>query len=150
MISAGVLIIALRVTVVYMRLIASSQFRTEVNETSRRADSVASLKRWVARSMSCLRSGQRCLSSSHCICSSIRHSAPMKGIMDSLQTFAVWTRTGLGPRAYGDQYITWLVRLESPLLFLGATGAAIVVLKPKNSFALFCALWALVSSQPIQ
>src|ERR1700752_4766668 len=39
-------------------------------------------------------------------------------------------------------YITWLVNLESPLLFLGAIGAAIVVLKPKNSFALFCALWA--------
>src|ERR1700752_1160643 len=39
-------------------------------------------------------------------------------------------------------YITWLVNLESPLLFLGAIGAAIVVLKPKNSFALFCALWS--------
>src|SRR6201988_1804404 len=39
-------------------------------------------------------------------------------------------------------YITWLVNLESPLLLLGAAGAAIVVLKPKNSFALFCALWS--------
>lgn len=66
-----------------------------------------------------------------------------KGISDSLQTFAVWTRTGRTAHVHpATMYITWLVNLESPLLFLGATGAAIVVLKPKNSFALFCALWA--------
>jgi uncharacterized protein (TIGR03663 family) len=66
-----------------------------------------------------------------------------KGIMDSLQTFAVWTRTGTSAHVHDARtYITWLVRLESPLLFLGAIGAAFVVLKPKNSFALFCALWA--------
>jgi predicted membrane-bound mannosyltransferase len=31
---------------------------------------------------------------------------------------------------------------ESPLLFIGALGAAITVLRPKNSFALFCGLWS--------
>src|SRR6185295_8702614 len=36
----------------------------------------------------------------------------------------------------------WLVRSEGPLFFLGAIGGAIVVLKPKNSLALFCALWS--------
>ncbi len=66
-----------------------------------------------------------------------------KGIMDSLQTFAVWTKTGTNAHVHpATMYVTWLVRLESSLLFLGATGAAIVVLKPKNSFALFSALWA--------
>jgi uncharacterized protein (TIGR03663 family) len=66
-----------------------------------------------------------------------------KGIMDSLQTFAVWTKTGRTAHVHpATMYLTWLVRIESPLLFLGATGAAIVVLKPKNSFALFSALWA--------
>lgn len=66
-----------------------------------------------------------------------------KGIMDSLQTFAVWTKTGRTAHVHpATMYISWLVRLESPLLFLGATGAAIVVLRPKNSFALFSALWA--------
>jgi predicted membrane-bound mannosyltransferase len=39
-------------------------------------------------------------------------------------------------------YLVWLFRLEAPLLLLGAAGAAIVVLKPKNSFAVFSALWS--------
>lgn len=66
-----------------------------------------------------------------------------KGIADSLQTFAIWTRTGTTAHVHpASMYITWLFRLESPLLFLGVTGAAIVVLKPKNSLALFCALWS--------
>lgn len=66
-----------------------------------------------------------------------------KGIWDSLQTFAIWTKTGTAAHVHpASMYITWLFRLESPLLLLGATGAAIVVLKPKNSLALFCALWS--------
>ena len=66
-----------------------------------------------------------------------------KGIADSLQTFAIWTKTGTTAHVHpASMYITWLLRLEAPLLFLGATGAAIVVLKPKNSLALFCALWS--------
>ena len=39
-------------------------------------------------------------------------------------------------------YLYWLLKQEAPLLFLGAIGAAIVVLKPKNSMALFSALWS--------
>lgn len=67
----------------------------------------------------------------------------MKGITDSLQTFAVWTKTGQQAHVHSaDTYITWMVKLEAPLLFLGAIGAGTVVLRPKNSFALFCALWA--------
>lgn len=66
-----------------------------------------------------------------------------KGIYDSLQTFQVWTKTGRSAHVHPPtMYIVWLVRQEAPLLFLGAIGAAIVVLRPKNSLALFCALWA--------
>ena len=66
-----------------------------------------------------------------------------KGITDSLQTFAVWSKTGSTAHVHpATMYIWWLVRQESPLLILGAAGAVIVVLKPKNAFALFCALWA--------
>jgi len=66
-----------------------------------------------------------------------------KGITDSLQTFAVWSKTGSTAHVHpATMYLVWLIRQESPLLILGAAGAAIVVLKPKNSFALFCALWA--------
>jgi len=66
-----------------------------------------------------------------------------KGIADSLQTFAIWTKTGTTAHVHpASMYIVWLFRLESPLLFLGAAGAAIVILKPKNPFALFSALWS--------
>ena len=66
-----------------------------------------------------------------------------KGILDSFQTFAIWTRTGTVAHVHpAYTYITWLVRQEAPLLFLGAIGAAVVVLRPRNSFALFAALWA--------
>jgi uncharacterized protein (TIGR03663 family) len=66
-----------------------------------------------------------------------------KGIYDSFQTFAIWTRTGRAAHVHPpSQYLGWLVKQEAPLLFLGAVGAAVVVLKPRNSFALFCGLWA--------
>ena len=66
-----------------------------------------------------------------------------KGIMDSLQTFAIWKKTGAEAHVHpAEQYVKWLVAIESPLLLLGAAGAVIVVLKPKNWFALFSALWA--------
>ncbi len=65
------------------------------------------------------------------------------GIYDSLKTFAIWTKTGTEAHVHpATQYIKWLVKQEGPLLFLGAGGAALVVLKPKNSLALFCALWS--------
>lgn len=66
-----------------------------------------------------------------------------KGLSDSFQTFAVWTKTGREAHVHpASMYLTWLTRQESPLLFLGAVGAAFAVLRPRNSLALFCALWA--------
>jgi len=66
-----------------------------------------------------------------------------KGLNDSLQTFAVWTKTGREAHVHPpEMYLKWLVWQESPLLFLGAIGAAIAVLRPKNSLALFFALWS--------
>ena len=66
-----------------------------------------------------------------------------KGINDSLQTFAIWKKTGNEAHVHpAEQYLTWLVKQESPLLFLGAIGAVIAVLRPKNSLADFCALWS--------
>lgn len=65
------------------------------------------------------------------------------GIWDSFKTFAIWTRTGGVAHVHSaDKYVIWLFFSESALLVLGAIGAAIAVLKPKNSLALFCALWA--------
>jgi uncharacterized protein (TIGR03663 family) len=66
-----------------------------------------------------------------------------KGFSDSLQTFAIWAKTGNEAHVHPPTtYLVWLFKQESPLLFIGAVGAAITVLRPKNSFALFCALWS--------
>jgi uncharacterized protein (TIGR03663 family) len=66
-----------------------------------------------------------------------------KGLYASLQTFAIWAKTGKEAHAHPPvTYILWLAQREGPLLLLGALGTAIAVLKPKNSFALFCALWS--------
>ena len=66
-----------------------------------------------------------------------------KGINDSLQTFAIWKKTGTEAHAHAAwMYLVWLAKQEASLLFLGAAGAAIAVLRPKNSLALFCALWS--------
>ena len=66
-----------------------------------------------------------------------------KGISDSFATFAVWSKTGSNDHVHPIYtYIVWLLRREGALLFLGALGALFVVLKPKNAFALFAALWA--------
>ncbi len=66
-----------------------------------------------------------------------------KGLSASLQTFAIWTKTGTVAHVHPpSMYIEWLVQQEAPLLFLGASGAGLVVFNPKNSLALFCALWS--------
>ena len=66
-----------------------------------------------------------------------------KGIWDSLETFNIWTKTGSTAHEHPpSQYLIWLVRQESSLLFLGVIGAVMAVLKPRNSLALFCALWS--------
>ena len=66
-----------------------------------------------------------------------------KGINDSFQTFAIWRKTGDVAHVHPwPQYIIWLMRQEGALLFLGAIGAALVVLMPKRPLALFFALWS--------
>ncbi|HEX6046497.1 MAG TPA: flippase activity-associated protein Agl23 [Pyrinomonadaceae bacterium] len=66
-----------------------------------------------------------------------------QGISDSLKTFEVWSKTSQTAHVYpAYRYIEWLLSQEGSLLFLGLIGAATAVLKPKNSFALFSALWA--------
>ena len=66
-----------------------------------------------------------------------------QGVSDSLKTFQVWSKTGQTAHVHEWwTYIKWLWEEESPLLLLGALGAAIAALRPRNSLALFCALWA--------
>lgn len=65
------------------------------------------------------------------------------GFWDSFKTFKIWTKTsGVAHVHPVGQYIKWLIKQEGPLLFLGAVGAAFVVLKPRSLLALFSALWS--------
>ena len=66
-----------------------------------------------------------------------------QGIYDALKTFEIWTKTGKTAHVHPPfTYAKWLLLQEGPLLILGVIGAALVVLKPKNSTALFAALWS--------
>ncbi len=66
-----------------------------------------------------------------------------QGISDALKTFQIWTKTGQTAHVHPLMtYFLWLFRQESPLLLLGVMGAFVIVLKPKNTLALFSALWA--------
>ena len=66
-----------------------------------------------------------------------------QGIYDALKTFEIWRKTGQTAHVHSPfTYVLWLIRQEGSLLFLGAIGAVLVVLKPKNSVALFAALWS--------
>ena len=67
-----------------------------------------------------------------------------KGVADSIKTFEVWTKTGQTAHVHPWwTYVTkWLVYQESPLLFLGGIGFALILLKPKNAVALFVGFWA--------
>lgn len=65
-----------------------------------------------------------------------------KGVYDALRTFEFWTKTGKTAHVHPlSTYIFWLLRQESPILFLATIGAGLLVWKPRNSFALFVALW---------
>ena len=66
-----------------------------------------------------------------------------KGVNDAVKTFEFWTKTGKEAHVKPiTTYVWWLLRQESPLIFLGTVGAALIVWKPRNRFALFSALWS--------
>ena len=147
MISAGVLIIALALTLVYARFTRKTSVYTAPKRSKTRPST--SRLRQIIDEMGGTSPVARNLVVALIVSlalyllfysSFFRNSA---GIYDSLQTFAVWTKTGKTAHVHPPHmYLVWLVRQEGPILFLAAIGAVIAVLKPRNSLALFCALWA--------
>ena len=136
MISVGVLIIALLLTLAYMRFNSGRRNRSAgLNDLINELGGTASLMGTIG--IACI------VFLALYILFYSSFFTNYKGINDSLQTFAVWTKTGRAAHVHPpSQYVEWLIRIEGPLLFLGAIGAIFAVLKPKNSFALFCALWS--------
>jgi len=65
-----------------------------------------------------------------------------KGVNDAFQTLKLWRHRTHEHAHPFLQYFEWLRQIESPLLLLGAAGAAIAVWCGDNRFALFAAQWA--------
>jgi uncharacterized protein (TIGR03663 family) len=145
-ISVAVLLIAFASTHVYRWLLRaigfdigqrgrSASFAQRFSETVERLGGAAKLANIAAVSMAlCVLIGVLFYSS---------FFTNWKGVSDSLKTFEVWTKTGRQAHVHDEfTYFRWLIEQESPLLLLGVLGAIAAVLRPRNSFALFCGLWA--------
>ncbi|HEU4796524.1 MAG TPA: flippase activity-associated protein Agl23 [Pyrinomonadaceae bacterium] len=146
MISAGVLIIAFAITLIYPRLYRTMFGRRNPKrriqpEQGRLAAFVDELGGW---GMVSIYAGMAVLIFASLwvafYSSFFTHS---KGVADSFKTFEIWTKTGTDAHVHPwYTYPLWLIRQEGPVLVLGALGAFLVVIRPKNAFALFSALWA--------
>jgi len=138
-ISVGVLIIALVMTWAYMRLIRSNAKRRTASES---LHSVVTEMGGTTNLVVSLGFAILVFLALYLLFYS-SFLTNYKGISDSLETFQIWKKTGTQAHVHPpEMYIKWLTWQESPLLFLGAIGAAIAVLRPKNSSALFCGLWS--------
>ena len=144
MISAGVLIIAFALTLIYRRITGQvskrpgTKRRKEKSFLSRLFDEMGGTAHVVYNLVLAL---ILFLALYLLLYSSFTKN--YQGINDSLKTFEVWTKTGRVAHVHpAYMYLVWLFRIEATLLLLGAAGAFLVVLKPKNSLALFCGLWS--------
>lgn len=144
MITAGVFIIAVFMTVIYRKFFAASTGRRDIVESTNESESSfiddiggpGFLALWIALALIVF------VAVNVVFYSSFFSNFP-KGVYDSLRTFQIWTKTGTEAHRHPMYtYVEWLIRQESALLLLGTIGAVFAVLKPKNAFALFTALWA--------
>jgi uncharacterized protein (TIGR03663 family) len=66
-----------------------------------------------------------------------------EGAIDSVRTFAIWTRTGTTAHTRPwHTYLAWLAAEELPLLVGGGIGAIAALWRPENRLATFAALWS--------
>lgn len=66
-----------------------------------------------------------------------------QGISDSLNTFEIWAKTGNKEHVHvWYTYLYWLWLKEGPLLVLGVVGILLAFWRGRNSVAIFIALWA--------
>ena len=139
LISAGVLLIALVCTEVYRRLLSSDGAGISaghLNEIVEDLGGPTSFALWIALAVVVF------VTLNVFLYTSFFRNYP-KGIYDALSTFKVWTKTGKEAHVHPPEtYLYWLIKQEAGSLFLGGVGAVFVAFKPKNSFALFSALWA--------
>lgn len=65
------------------------------------------------------------------------------GIGGALESLKVWAKTGTKEHGHDwHTYLWWLVQEEAPLLFLGAAGTILALIRRRNRFAIFAGAWA--------
>jgi uncharacterized protein (TIGR03663 family) len=67
-----------------------------------------------------------------------------EGVTGAVKAYAFWTKTGTGDHTQNGffAYFKWLLKIESPILFLSALGTLIAFVKARHRFAMFAGLWA--------
>ena len=148
MISAAVLLIALAMTLIYMRLFGRSAAPAKARK-QRKPSTRVGLSDFVYQLGGPINIGIWLVLAvlvffglNILFYSSFFTNYP-KGIYDALRTFDFWSKTGKEAHVHPiTTYIKWLFKQESPLLFLGSLGAIAAVFSRKRPVALFCSLWA--------
>ncbi len=67
-----------------------------------------------------------------------------EGVKKAFEAYTIWTKTGSKDHTQngGYAYIRWGMKVESAVLILSALGALIALLKGRQRFAMFTAMWA--------
>ncbi|MGI9036899.1 MAG: glycosyltransferase family 39 protein [Pyrinomonadaceae bacterium] len=67
-----------------------------------------------------------------------------EGVGKAFEAYSFWTKTGKAEHTQNgyEAYFKWLLKIESPILFLSAVGTLIALFKSKNRLAMFAGFWA--------
>lgn len=135
-ISVGVLVIALGITYIYPRLVNTKKNQATAFRNFNRGTSNELAWFWLLVAVIVF------IGVNVLFYSSFFSNYP-KGVYDSLKTFEFWTKTGKQAHVQpAATYGYWLLRQEAPILFSAVLGGLFAVIRPRNAFALFSALWA--------
>ncbi|MFV0388512.1 MAG: flippase activity-associated protein Agl23 [Pyrinomonadaceae bacterium] len=66
------------------------------------------------------------------------------GIGGAFEAYAVWTKTGSKDHTQNGLlgFVKWMTKIELPIVLLAALGSLVALLRGRDRFALFSALWA--------
>ena len=144
--SVIVLLIALVITVVYVRLVNPTPVlpKTRKGKTTsarRLADFVVEMGGPLNLSIWVLLAILLFITINVVFYSSFFTNYP-KGVYDALRTFNFWSKTGKEAHVHPvTTYLKWMGQQELPALLLGSVGAVVSVFRPKRPVVLFCSLW---------